>query len=280
LYHYTRLSTLQHILEGRKVWATEGHFLNDTTELRHAASLILDFVSARLTSEVIDKHKTENVLTFIEHLFRKDAEDHDRLIFVSSFSEHSDSLSQWRAYADDGAGVALGLDLNYLLAKDYEDLAPFLTRPAVLKCEYEHAKQCRILESIVRGLTEKALELSSAKGGAHWSAVAMELAYQILLVANDFGPLLKNPGFAEEAEWRILVRDEGISISEAVKFRDTKFGPAPYIEVPLTAGQLLPLTHVVFGPRVEHAAKRSVRLMLSRYGLDPELTNATATYRS
>ncbi|HEY0466911.1 MAG TPA: DUF2971 domain-containing protein [Polyangiaceae bacterium] len=269
---------MQRILEGNRIWATDRHFLNDTTELRHAGSLILEFVSARLTPEVIAKHKTDNVLNFVEHLFRKDAEDSEALVFVTSFSEHSDSLSQWRAYADDGAGVALGLDLNHLLMNDYEDLAPFLSRPAVLKCEYEQAKQCRFLETIVRGLTVEALELVATKG-AHWSAAAMELAYQILLVANDFGPLLKNPGFAEEAEWRVLVRDEGSSISEAVRFRDTKFGPAPYVEVPLTAGQFLPLRHLVFGPKVEKAAKRSVRLMLERYGVTPEMSDAAATYR-
>jgi hypothetical protein len=40
LYHYTGVSTLQKILQSKHLWATEGHFQNDTTELRWPAHLV------------------------------------------------------------------------------------------------------------------------------------------------------------------------------------------------------------------------------------------------
>ena len=38
--------------------------------------------------------------------------------FCASFSENPDQLSQWRAYAAGGAGVAIGFDSRYLRPQD------------------------------------------------------------------------------------------------------------------------------------------------------------------
>ena len=45
-------------------------------------------------------------------------------LYCCCFSEDGDSLGQWRAYADDGRGVAIGLCATFLcgLRKEYEEV--------------------------------------------------------------------------------------------------------------------------------------------------------------
>ena len=57
-------------------------------------------------------------------------------VYVGSFSQVQDDLSQWRGYADNGAGVAIGFDLNAILAAN--ENVPWLQWTLV---EYDHGKQ-------------------------------------------------------------------------------------------------------------------------------------------
>lgn len=90
LYHYGRASTLQKILESGCICATDGRFLNDTTELRHASHMAIDYLRKRWGTE------PDWLLPALLRAVARDAEQQTRLMFVASFSRDGDSLSQGR----------------------------------------------------------------------------------------------------------------------------------------------------------------------------------------
>jgi hypothetical protein len=62
---------------------------------------------------------------------------------------------------------------------------------------------------------------------------------------------VKEPSFAEEREWRLLVIDER---TEHVLFRAGPSGPVPYIE--LTLPEPSPVREIVIGPAPERELRR------------------------
>ena len=103
----------------------------------------------------------------------------------------------------------------------------------------------------------------------------------VLITVNELGMALKNPGFIEEGEWRIVAMPvrSGTEIPDAVEFRNTRFGPAPYVQIRLAESGPPALREVVLGPRVEHVAERSIKLMLRRYGCNATVRRSKVSYR-
>jgi hypothetical protein len=111
VYHYTNDVGLRGIIESGKLWLTDIFTLNDPSELTHgfshAVSILNDKVSsahpaAKLFAQTFQHFGTEGGLQASAHFF------------VCSFSSCGDELGQWRAYADDGRGYALGFDTRVL----------------------------------------------------------------------------------------------------------------------------------------------------------------------
>jgi hypothetical protein len=88
LFHYTNMAGLTAIINSQQIWLTSIFHLNDPSELGHGADIAL----AILNSEA-------------------DRGDHVVKAFCAQtfFSRRGDDLGQWRAYADNSRGVAIGL---------------------------------------------------------------------------------------------------------------------------------------------------------------------------
>jgi DUF2971 family protein len=86
LYHYTTPEGLMGIVKNQELWATSVFFLNDIAEFKHGIELGRDHLEA---------------------LFNNTEKTKDTTIYVCSFSEEPDDLSQWRAYCPMG-GFAIG----------------------------------------------------------------------------------------------------------------------------------------------------------------------------
>jgi hypothetical protein len=262
LYHYTRMSTLEQILKHGSVWATEGHFLNDTAELRYAAGVTASYIRTRWPES--RGGLAEAVATAIEN----DQENRPYLMFIASFSREDDLLSQWRAYADDGAGVAVGFDLTGFADVRF---AEGLSGVSILRCIYKDAEhEQAMLECIA-----PQLELGLAEGVT--STAVVPTAQSLLVTVGELGVIMKNPGFREEREWRLVLGAAAPSASQAIEFRNTKWGPAPFVRVPL--GAPIPLREIVLGPRTEKVAERSIRLMLEQRQLDARVRRSKVSYR-
>jgi hypothetical protein len=89
---------------------------------------------------------------------------------------------------------------------------------------------------------------------------------------------VKNPGFQEEREWRVIFQadkgalaptDDSRGRIEIVKFRDGPFGRTPYIEIPLRLTEPgSPLRRIVVGPGALKDSKKSyAELLLLNRGI-------------
>jgi Protein of unknown function (DUF2971) len=116
IYHYTDVSGLKGIVENGHFWFTDHLHLNDPGELKFglqcaakAAAKVLPNPSAA-GDELVRGLAIETIADLANQLVG---------IYLACFSEKPNDLGQWRAYADNGRGVALGMPRS-IFAQLYE----------------------------------------------------------------------------------------------------------------------------------------------------------------
>src|ERR1019366_7397755 len=113
LYHYCDANALLSIFRTRSLWATGTRYLNDRSELiallRKLPELTQKHTGTRAGQAAVELSRV--IQTWGADIF---ANAIGAEICVACFSEDGDVLSQWRAYADDGHGFAIGFDTTQL----------------------------------------------------------------------------------------------------------------------------------------------------------------------
>jgi hypothetical protein len=139
LYHYTSLHGLQGIVESRSMWATEIRYLSDAKELVQTLEIFLSAIRIRYqTSDATKRELFQQLETWL-----RDRLVSGHLVFISSFTEEGNHLSQWRGYSPLGEGVSLGFDPQHL-RKIAQEQAYQLG-----KCVYDYDLQRRVVQSIL-----------------------------------------------------------------------------------------------------------------------------------
>ena len=105
LYHYTDGRGLKGIIESGQIWFTDYRHLNDPSELVHGIDMAHDV--ARMLATGADGRVQMFLEMFID-LFKHANFERTLEFFIASFSRVRDDLGQWRAYADNGRGFAIG----------------------------------------------------------------------------------------------------------------------------------------------------------------------------
>ncbi len=179
-YHYTTVAGGHGIVRSRRVWLTDYRFLNDKRELKQGYT---HFVAA-----LPEALRASFERAFLWH----DQFNHH---CVLSLSHSPKILSQWRAYADDATGLALGFSERFLNFSKIE----------LVPCQYESH------ESYALTLVEKHLPLVEATHKARQTYRGEnEFMGWIQAQRQDFYSLvedliaLKNPAFIEEQEVRAI----------------------------------------------------------------------------
>ena len=200
LYHYCSVDTMLKIIQNSCIWLSDANKMNDKEELRYFACQMNELVS-----KLLDKHQREFDSNLINET-RKILNKHISSIFSGSayivrnsrhyiccFSENGDLLSQWRAYGNDGKGVAIGFNAR-LLAK-FSDLFYY----DFIKVIYEIEKNLQIEkymeENLVTVLSSAAKENNNIIEPEEFAAI------EVPVLNERFA--FKHPGFMEENEWRL-----------------------------------------------------------------------------
>lgn len=128
LYHYTNLQGLLGILNGQSLWASHCEYLNDSNEYYQAINFAKSF-SSKIFME-------DDYLSAFGWVVRDKLENmQNDEIYVTSFSQQRDFLSQWRGYSSQGGSVCIGFDKEMIHklcnSKDY----------LLSKCIYSHEEQ-------------------------------------------------------------------------------------------------------------------------------------------
>jgi hypothetical protein len=210
LWHYTSLETLKKIIGCPKtIHASLLSKMNDYQEGRWLLSRVRenplvfrDIVSSGIADGSGLNHRGMLV-------------GHSPLLytFVFSLSSESDPLSQWRAYANGGRGVAIGFDVREMteIAKCWRHWDKLENGSVLAKVEYKVEKQKLVIDYLVQKLMERQevydrhiRDINPMATGLSRGQPLFETRNWLMETLRYFEPHFKNPEFKEEREWRLI----------------------------------------------------------------------------
>ena len=197
IYHYTNDLGIRGILESKMLWLTDIFDLNDPSELRHGLTH-----SSNILSRLASTRSPEcRVLASIFDEFARTGVVDTGYYYCCSFSTDGDELGQWRAYADDGRGFALGFNAKLLEA----DFGKTNKNPSTFPVTYDDDKLSTIQEKLSIVALE-ALELpDSGYLKDDWGREYSTLIGTILSSNSIYASLFfKHHAYKNESEYRFI----------------------------------------------------------------------------
>ena len=249
IYHYTTDAGLRGILETGKIWLTDIFNLNDPSELSHGFSHVVKILNSKaidgpppskLFSQQIEGFLTQGGIQAAAHYF------------VCSFSSTGDDLGQWRAYADNGRGYALGFD-----AKELE--SAFLKEgdvPIPNNCTFQMTyNDCKLVELHTQ-LVERMFHLLSLPYGRGLSSEGIREYIRELFVLLSMHSLrsalfFKHEAYSNESEYRFLQIHRADMPPPEVKLRSRPYSLVKYREFDWRRAAAGALKEIVIGPAAD-----------------------------
>lgn len=299
LWHYTSFAGLLGIVTSGEIFATDIRFLNDHEEFTHART-ILEELAEEMPALGTDKSVLKKTFRgMIKSIFDKGPLHSKTLqVFVSSFSESRDQLSQWRGYSHGSSGVSLGLDLRKIRGlRGFDGVVSFAP------CVYEYSQKKALLREAAEDYMNS-IELAARAG---WDAAGKyggpfnydlvladkpenaaipealdkslrQMVYRLLKIAA----LLKNASFNEEHEWRLVLCSlAGWGAKPTPRlFRPAPTTLIPYVVYPLgDQAMRLPLTELVLGPGSNARAAEAIDSFLLAKEIKTKVSKSCVPYR-
>lgn len=240
MFHYCSLQCLQGIVESRSLWASNSQFLNDRAEIQRARETLARSKDLVLKELSLFPLQLSALQSQLERVATEDCHT-----FVTSFCSKPDKLSQWRGYAQQGHGVAIGFSRGHLERLGY----------SVRHVIYE-----RLLSQVIEALavTCKALQ----------GADERELRRTVYRQLIEFVSRAKPDAFAEEEEVRIIVFSDLVSPQET-RFRVVGKLFVPFVAIDLSTVWPDVIQQVWLGPQLlDETVHMSVRHFLTKHGLE------------
>ena len=261
LFHYTSAAGLLGILKDRGIWATDIRYLNDSREYFYALEVLREAIEIRKGSA-----KPKYLIALLEMLEDRLSQEHSTEIFISSFTENPDQLSQWRAYCAPHGGFAVGFSSKRLV--------PATTGACwMVRCQYDEGEQRELAETLIDLVIDPVeAELRSDNREQIFKDAYRRFTRLLHLLA----PAMKDPSFAEEQEWRLVIPGDSIQVSP--RFRISRSMLIPYHLHPLASqDEPLPIEKVIVGPTPhERLAVRATEILFSENRLNAANVVASA----
>jgi hypothetical protein len=253
VYHYTDASGLIGIARDHSVWATSHLHLNDSMEHKTARG----FLNAALAKTTLSPHLQE---TFVQLLKQSEIP-----VFVASFSEDRDLLSQWRAYCGTGQGYSIGFAPDNALFDAAKGNAFSL-----VKCVYDEEEQESLADTFVSTFEEEYWsqqrllvgEQNQADPAINLRAIVRRYNWSYAFAL--FISTCKHKSFAGENEWRLISQyPDDDKIMRKVLFRPGRFGVVPFFPIPLGLEEKnAMLDSITVGPSADRNAARGALIKL------------------
>jgi hypothetical protein len=276
IFHYCTGQSFFEIITFKKLWLNSLFETNDYLERRW-----LDGILKKKLEE--KQGNTQEYITFSKSVQILYTLNNEMVVpYFFSFSQHKDLLSQWRGYADDGQGFALGFNPQFF---EISYNVPFTS------ANPEDAIGIFDVIYDQKGLNQRVDETISfywkhfeADNYVQNSPAMIECVVNLVRLATR----AKNPSFSEEHEWRICYtpiirygrgKHEILGKLTPMKFR-IKNGNhlTSYFEFPFNAPAL---TAIVIGPK-NNTFPETIRDFLFINGFDItkiEIAKSNASYR-
>jgi hypothetical protein len=273
LYHYTNLLGLEGILKSSKFWFTDYRHLNDPSELTHGVDMARDVARGIATGADV------SVRTFIDCLldrFRHDYFASNLEFFIACFSRARDDLGQWRAYADNGRGFAIGLSPSVFAvrAAPLPGMLPDFVGPVrydLGEVLGRHGACLAEAAEIVLSVAQDYPDLmSDRKIGPSFLE---ELVHEVMASPLIWNCLTsKHPAYQHEQEVRLAILGTPNSLADHIltRFRGSEI--VPYIAHPLPVREPHKIAEIIVGPAAPPDTERTLRTMLRSIGITEDLT--------
>ena len=237
VYHYCSVDTFFNIIKNSSIWLSDISKSNDYQECIRCR----EFVNKGIEEYLKEDAKSLKAWT----TWYEEGVDvnFSTKTFCVCFSECKDKLSQWRGYAQDGKGISIGFDKKVL--EEINQISEY--HIAFGRVIYDSPQE------FVQGIINDNIKKFEYKGIGH---VALELSQNYRM---QF-PFVKNPGFEEEKEWRVVVcsviGNYNIPSSKRILFSKVKYRAAnnkliPYIEMNFEKIKQSIIKEIFIGPKSE-----------------------------
>jgi hypothetical protein len=200
LFHYTKLSRFESMLQSNRFRATSASQLNDRSEISHGIGIL-----RQLVDEELEKHG-QGMCEFSKAVIRcipDYCSERTSKIYVASFCEAEDLLSQWRSYGLvqlEFVGAVQLLSQLRPPSRYFDD--------QIVKAIYDREEQKQALKQALRGVVFALNDQGSVSGEFYgeWAmpvarTTAANIAGLFMYILSSF----KHPSFYEEKEWRFVV---------------------------------------------------------------------------
>jgi len=268
LFHYTSIQGLIGILTDRKIWATNISHLNDKQELFQARDIFREAVQE--LEKTIDPgpayairprdYKENPKITFLNTLNSLLDLAQELPIFVCSFSEEGDQLSQWRGYSQNGYGFSVGF--AYTKLEKHAERQKFILK----KCIYKKKQQQKVINGFIESeILPTLTNLGEIRLSPNDVMKIFEKILQLL-------PIIKNEHFKEEKEWR-LISSPFQTLKDRIRFRPGKTVIIPYCEFELAENKKdFAVKSITIGPTPnENESLLSLKTLLNREGTSKKI---------
>lgn len=256
LYHYTTPEGVLGILASKRLWATHIRYLNDPTEIDYTVNLVRTAVETRLRAlEWYERDHRETELLELIGETAPSIADAWETAFVACFCEGEDAKTMWTNY-----GQAEGFALSFETASIESAGEPPHLLQKVIYNERSHAYWIRAAIDGVLNVVPRP-ERSLTDDELMWLAAAARA------VIGKFAIIFKSPHFADENEWRLICHAFTTGNRLDVRLRAGRQTLIPYVEVPMGPGELMPLTEIVYGWKLDPSlTERALRWATSDLG--------------
>lgn len=266
VYHYCSVDAFYNILQSGYLRLTNIRYMNDCKEMSWLYELAKSVIwEERPPIDSNDAIKLRQML-LDDCDFGCLDDTYFPNYFCGCFSKIRDSLSQWRAYASDGRGVAIGFDRAYLES---------FCRGHVTRVEDVAYKSDADIADVRADVLSAYLRLKEPLMDEQIATIARETSDGW----NTRAPFTKNGAFKEESEIRIV---------HMPNFKASRLGPIefyprretliPYVALDLDATKN-PIKSIGLGPcnRTEHN-RRSISEFARSKGISAEIYESSASY--
>lgn len=280
LFHYCSSNSFVEIIKSKKI---------RLSSLSHSN----DYLEGKLISRVFERLCDRDSLNpFIKGKLLTKLSELDGGIEGLAFcmSTEEDLLSQWRGYADDGRGIAIGFHRDAIESLTRSSLPNHLPLPQleqVLYTDVEHENALLPAYQELRRLIEMGA-LQGSLGGGLFGSVAPtsgkpeqraldDEAYQKLFLMYFNLYKLKSQAFKEEREWRLIYPLVAKQFTDHFVYAKSD-RIIPFIEatLPTERGSI---SKIVLGPK-HQSDPDDIRRTLFKFGFGiPEVIRSKASYR-
>jgi hypothetical protein len=273
LYHYTDASGLKGIIESETIWFTDYRHLNDPSELTHGIDMARDVINR---IPITDASGREFLDCLADMFSTKNFEGRFEF-FIASFSRDRDELGQWRAYADNGRGFAIGFAQHvFRIEEDRPDLKPnekTFVGPVLYDIRDIMERHAHAIDKAV-SIVLKAANANAdvVKDETTRDHFIQELCRNIISAPLIWNCLTsKHPAYKHEKEVRLLLLNQRSNLMPYIKTRLRGSEIVPYISLPQPVRQPHMIAEIVVGPAAGADAERTVRTMLDSFKMDPNI---------